>query len=71
MPSGEKMCFTATVGRRGDGHILIDRRGSAPIPVPEPGCVALAFLESIKPQAEAAFEAIVLDEPWRLMRLLR
>jgi hypothetical protein len=71
MPSGEKMRFTATVGRRRDDLVLIDRRGSAPIPVPEPGYVALAFLESITPQAEAAFEAIVLDEPWRLMRLLR
>lgn len=71
MPNGVNLRFTATVGRRGDDLILIDRRGGAPIPVLEPGCVALEFLESITPLAEAAFEAIVLDEPWRLMHIFR
>ncbi len=71
LPNGVNMRFTATVGRRGDDLVLIDRRGSAPIPAPKPGCIASEFLEAITPQAEAAFEAIVLDEPWRLMHIFR
>jgi len=68
-PHGPTLAFTATVRRRGDDLVLVDRRGSAPIAVPEPGCIALAFLDAVAAQAERAFEAIVLGEPWRLRHI--
>lgn len=68
-PHGPRLAFTATVRRHGDDLVLVDRRGSAPIAVPEPGCIALAFLDAVAAQAERAFEAIVLGEPWRLRHI--
>lgn len=68
-PHGPRLAFTATVRRRGDDLVLVDRRGSAVIPVPEPGCIALTFLDAVAAQAERAFEAIVLEEPWRLRQI--
>lgn len=70
-PHGPRLAFTVTVRRRGDDLVLVDRRGSAPIAVPEPSCIALEFLDSVERQAEAAFEAVVLDEPWRLRQIFR
>lgn len=64
-----KLVFRATVRRHGDDLVLVDRRGGAPIAVPEPGCIALAFLDAVATPAERAFEAIVLEEPWRLRQI--
>lgn len=68
-PDGTRLRFAATVRRRGDDLVLVDRRGSAPIAIQEPGCIALEFLDAIGPQAEAAFEAVVLGETWRLRQI--
>ena len=68
-PHGPRLAFTATVRRHGDDLVLVDRGGSAPIAVPEPSWIALAFLDAVAAQAERAFEAIVLGEPWRLRQI--
>lgn len=68
-PHGPRLAFTATVRRHGDDLVLVDRRGSAPIAVPEPVWIVLAFRDAVAAQAERAFEAIVLDEPWRLRHI--
>ena len=70
-PDGTKLCFSATLRDRGKSWVMNGKQRSINLASVSEEALAKAFVELNVEKAEAAFEAVVLDEPWQIPTLLR
>jgi hypothetical protein len=70
-PCGTTLALKATLERQRDGWMMIGKRLAVPVAALSPEAVSAAFVRVNEKTAEAAFEAIVLEEPWQLRHILQ
>ena len=70
-PCGTKLAFTACLEHHALGWIMVSGRRGTTVKLLSPEGIAAAFIQVIEKAAEAAFEAVVLGEGWRLRHILQ
>jgi hypothetical protein len=71
LPCGTKLSLSALLEHQMQGWMMIGKRLAVPVATLSPEAVSAAFVRVNEKTAEAAFEAIVLEEPWQLRHILQ
>ncbi|MFM7654378.1 MAG: hypothetical protein ACKO56_03170 [Paracoccaceae bacterium] len=71
LPCGSKMAIKANLELHPQGWIMNGNQRSVNVWPLSPEAVTAAFVRVNEKTAEAAFEAIVLEEPWQLRHIVQ
>lgn len=71
LPCGSRLSLSARLEHQAQGWMVIGKRLAVQVATLSPEAVSAAFVRVNEMTAEAAFEAIVLEEPWQLRHILQ
>jgi hypothetical protein len=71
LPCGSRLSLSARLEHQAQGWMVIGKRLAVQVATLSPEAVSAAFVRVNEKTAEAAFEAIVLEEPWQLRHILQ